>query len=96
MSPAGKGLTPLLSCVFVPYGISGQVWYLIASISEFRLYLSLFALILLMKREIEIEIELAGWFVCYNSLGAIVCTVSSDRGIYILIFNTISPTFMKT
>ena len=43
-SPAGKGLTSLLSlvcevCVFVtfPYGILGQVWYLIVSIPDLLL-----------------------------------------------------------
>ena len=34
--PAGKGLTSWLSCVFVtfPYGVLGQVWYLIVSIPD--------------------------------------------------------------
>ena len=33
-SPAGKGLTSWFSCIFVtsPYGVLGQVWYLIVSI----------------------------------------------------------------
>ena len=41
LSPAGKGLTSWLSlvmsyCVFVifPYGLLGQVWYLIVSIPD--------------------------------------------------------------
>ena len=47
-SPAGKGLTSWLSfvmfnCVFVtfPYGILGQVWYLIVSIPDFATFLTL-------------------------------------------------------
>ena len=46
-SPAGKGLTPWLSfvtfnCVFVtfPYGILGQVWYLIVSIPDLYPFLT--------------------------------------------------------
>ena len=43
-SPAGKGLAFLcvmFSCVFVtfPYGVLGQVWYLIVSIPELFLLL---------------------------------------------------------